>query len=52
MLKGNHDYWWTTVTNLNKLYNDMKFLQTNFYEQNYCTAQEVGTLEKKKKIKK
>ena len=30
--KGNHDYWWTTVTNLNKLYDNMKFLQTNFYE--------------------
>lgn len=32
LLKGNHDYWWTTVTNLNKLYDNMKFLQTNFYE--------------------
>ncbi len=31
-IKGNHDYWWTTVTSLNKLYEDMKFLQTNFYE--------------------
>ena len=31
-IKGNHDYWWTTVTNLNKLYDNMKFLQTNFYE--------------------
>lgn len=30
-IKGNHDYWWTTVTSLNKLYDDMKFLQTNFY---------------------
>ena len=26
-IKGNHDYWWTTVTNLNKLYDNMKFLQ-------------------------
>ncbi|MEG2354340.1 MAG: metallophosphoesterase, partial [Clostridium sp.] len=33
-VKGNHDYWWTTVTNLNKLYEDMSFLQTNFYEYN------------------
>lgn len=32
LIKGNHDYWWTTVTNLNKLYEDMSFLQTNFYE--------------------
>ncbi|MGL4913516.1 MAG: metallophosphoesterase [Romboutsia sp.] len=31
-VKGNHDYWWTTVTGLNKLYEDMHFLQTNFYE--------------------
>ena len=32
LLKGNHDYWWTTVTKLNKLYDDMRFLQNNFYE--------------------
>ena len=31
-VKGNHDYWWTTVTNLNKLYDNCKFMQTNFYE--------------------
>ena len=30
-VKGNHDYWWTTVTKLNKLYEDMSFLQNNFY---------------------
>ena len=31
LIKGNHDYWWTTVTNLNKMYENMKFMQTNFY---------------------
>jgi len=31
LVKGNHDYWWTTVTGLNKLYDNMSFLQTNFY---------------------
>ena len=31
-IKGNHDYWWTTVTSLNKLYDNCKFIQTNFYE--------------------
>lgn len=31
-IKGNHDYWWTTVTALNKQYDNMSFLQTNFYE--------------------
>jgi len=33
-IKGNHDYWWTTVTNLNKLYDNCSFIQTNFYEYN------------------
>ena len=32
LVLGNHDYWWTTVTSLNKLYEDMRFIQTNFYE--------------------
>lgn len=31
-VKGNHDYWWTTVVKLNKLYDDMSFLQNNFYQ--------------------
>ncbi|MDV8112523.1 metallophosphoesterase [Paraclostridium bifermentans] len=31
-VKGNHDYWWTTVAKLNKLYDDMSFLQNNFYQ--------------------
>lgn len=30
-IKGNHDYWWTTVTKLNNLYENMEFLHTNFY---------------------
>ncbi|QYE97770.1 metallophosphoesterase [Paraclostridium sordellii] len=33
-VKGNHDYWWTTVAKLNKLYKDMSFLQNNFYSYN------------------
>lgn len=33
-VKGNHDYWWTTVAKLNKLYEDMSFLQNNFYSYN------------------
>lgn len=32
LIKGNLDYWWTTVTSLNKMYENMHFLQTNFYE--------------------
>jgi uncharacterized protein len=30
-VKGNHDYWWTTVGKLNKLFDKMKFLQNNYY---------------------
>lgn len=30
-IKGNHDYWWTTATKLNKMYDDMKFIQTGFF---------------------
>ena len=30
-IKGNHDYWWGTVTKMNKMYDDMKFINTNFY---------------------
>lgn len=33
-VKGNHDYWWTTIAKLNKLYEDMSFLQNNFYSYN------------------
>ncbi|MBW4872852.1 MAG: metallophosphoesterase, partial [Paeniclostridium sp.] len=33
-VKGNHDYWWTTVAKLNKLYENMSFLQNNFYSYN------------------
>ena len=30
-VKGNHDYFWTSITKLNKLYTDMKFIQNNFF---------------------
>lgn len=29
--KGNHDYWWASITKLNKLFNKTKFIQNNFY---------------------
>lgn len=29
--KGNHDYWWGSITKLNKMYENTKFLQNNFY---------------------
>ena len=30
--KGNHDYWWSSISKLNALYEKTKFLQNNFYE--------------------
>lgn len=31
MVKGNHDYWWVSITKLNNLYEDMKFIQNSFF---------------------
>lgn len=31
MVKGNHDYWWVSITKLNEMYEDMKFIQNNFF---------------------
>lgn len=31
MVKGNHDYWWVSITKLNNLYEDMRFIQNNFF---------------------
>lgn len=36
LIKGNHDYWWKSITKLNTLYEDMFFLQNSFIEiENY-----------------
>ncbi|SFB18300.1 metallophosphoesterase [Clostridium frigidicarnis] len=29
--KGNHDYWWASISKLNKLYEDISFIQNNFF---------------------
>lgn len=35
--KGNHDYWWGSITKLNNLYGDIDFLQNNFFVyENYA----------------
>lgn len=31
LIKGNHDYWWQSISKLNKLYDDMHFIQNNFF---------------------
>lgn len=33
-IKGNHDYWWTSISKLNSLYDDMFFIQNNHYRYN------------------
>lgn len=35
LIKGNHDYWWQTISKLNSLYENIHFLQNNcyFYEE-------------------
>lgn len=30
-VKGNHDYWWQSISKLNNLYEDMKFIQNNHF---------------------
>lgn len=36
-IKGNHDYFWTSIKKLNSLYEDMKFIQNNYFSyKNYA----------------
>lgn len=32
LLKGNHDYWWNSVSKLNSMFENMSFLQNDFYK--------------------
>jgi predicted phosphohydrolase len=31
IIKGNHDYWWGSINKLNGLFEDMSFIQNNFF---------------------
>jgi predicted phosphohydrolase len=31
IVKGNHDYWWGSINKLNGLYEDIRFVQNNYY---------------------
>jgi len=31
LIKGNHDYWWGSITKLNGMYDNMDFIQNNFF---------------------
>lgn len=32
IIKGNHDYWWGSITKLNSMYSDMMFIQNNHFD--------------------
>lgn len=32
VIKGNHDYWWTTLTKMNAMYDSIRFINNNYYE--------------------
>lgn len=34
IIKGNHDYWWSSITKLNSLYDGMNFIQNNYFSYN------------------
>jgi len=31
LIKGNHDYWWSSIKKLNSLYDNLHFLQNNYF---------------------
>ena len=39
--KGNHDYWWGSISKLNSMYENTKFLQNNFYVYGRLEAKDV-----------
>lgn len=36
ILKGNHDLWWSGITRLNRMYDDITFLQNDYAEAEGC----------------
>lgn len=42
LLKGNHDYWWTTVTNMKKYLDKKRFTTIDFlYNNSYCIENKI-----------
>ena len=42
LLKGNHDYWWTTVTNMRNFLKDNNFEKIDFlYNNSYCVEDKI-----------
>ena len=39
LIRGNHDYWWSSISKLNSLFQNMRFVQNNFFNyQNYAVC--------------
>jgi len=34
LIRGNHDYWWSSITKLNNMFDKISFLQNNYYIYN------------------
>lgn len=42
LLKGNHDYWWTTVTNMKRFLKEKKFENIDFlYNNSFCIENKI-----------
>lgn len=41
MLKGNHEYWWTTVTNMKKFLNEHNFFNIEFIQNNSIEVEDI-----------
>ena len=60
LIRGNHDYWWNSISKLNKMFDNMKFIQNNFFVYNdwaicgsrgwICPGSDKFNEEKDKKI--
>ena len=59
IIKGNHDYWWNSITKLNAMYDNMKFIQNNSFSyedygicgtRGWIIAEEDNASEHDKKI--
>ena len=42
LLKGNHDYWWSTISKLNKFISDNNFKNIYFLHNNHYTYKDVA----------
>ena len=44
MLKGNHDYWWTTLANMRKFLKENNFSNIDFLYNKFCCLEILNTM--------